>query len=170
MSVWPTSRARAYETWVMTDSPRIVLAVVVGFNPSCIDSARAIRDGEAKRARTHGDTPRSSRERACSVTVPSRPISAHSCERVRGMVARAGAGDEHARVRRVTGSSSATLLMARKAPSYTNFSHELCYFEHERGANVSSANSARLGTEMPIAKKRNQRGNPQITRPRLPSW
>jgi len=51
-----------------------------------------------------------------------------------------------------SGRSSVALLMARKAPSYTNFSYELCYFEHERGVDVSPA--ARCGAETSLNEKK----------------
>ena len=112
-----------------------------------------IRDGEAESSGSHSrGTSRSSRERACSVTMPSRPVSAHSCARVHRTCPRYIRTNLQRRWRRRTrassasGCSSAALLMACKAPSYTNFSHKLCYFEHERRADVSSARlgSARL--------------------------
>lgn len=72
----------------------------------------------------------------------------------------------------------AALLMARKAPSYTNFSRELCYFEHEheysmRRVDVPSARRSTLSAATRNGAARSpakwKKCRLQITRPRLPA-
>lgn len=61
---------------------------------------------------------------------------------------------------------AAALLMARKAPSYTNFSRELCYFEH--GGRPPGDATRPATRKEPVAKwKELQLAN--YTRPRLPA-